>query len=342
MIQVKRYLFFVQQAYSYAILRPMQDAIRKRGGEVAWFLNGSSVSMMDLKDDEVLLQSVAEVKKWQPLAVFVPGNVVPDFFPGLKVQVFHGLEWKKKGHFLIRGFFDLYCTHGPITTIPFQRLAKKHGYFSVEETGWPKLDPCFPLPEHPGLEPETIVFAPTFSPSLTSAMDLLPCWEQLAAQEKWRVRVKFHPKMAGAVVKKYVELAQRYSHIEVCTDDSLIPLIQSADLVVSDTSSAISEALLLGRPVVTYRNSSPDAYLLNFTKPQDLETYIKKGLCPDKDLQVKISEYIEQVHPYRDGKSSDRILDAVDKTLKAGVRSKPLNLYRRYKIRKSMGYMHWS
>ena len=108
---------------------------------MAWYLNGDAVHSAQLSEDEKQLHSVDAVKAYQPKAVFVPGNVVPDFFPGAKVQVFHGLEWKKKGHFGIRGFFDLYCTHGPITTQRFQQLADKHGYFRVIETGWSKLDP---------------------------------------------------------------------------------------------------------------------------------------------------------------------------------------------------------
>ena len=65
----------------------------------------------------------------------------------LRVQVFHGFNVRKrsdnKGHFRVRGFFDLYCTQGPDTTLPFKVLEKKFGYFKVVETGWPKMDPMF-------------------------------------------------------------------------------------------------------------------------------------------------------------------------------------------------------
>jgi hypothetical protein len=46
-------------------------------------------------------------------------------------------------HFIIRGLFDLYCTHGPNTTGRFEELAGKSGHFRVSETGWSKLDPLF-------------------------------------------------------------------------------------------------------------------------------------------------------------------------------------------------------
>lgn len=332
----KRYLFFIQQPYSYAILRPLQDEIRRQGAEVAWYLNGSAVDSGQLKADEQQLKSIDEVKAYQPLAVFVPGNVVPDFFPGVKVQVFHGLEWKKKGHFGIRGFFDLYCTHGPITTDRFQQLADKHKYFRVIETGWPKLDPCFPLPQRNENTKSVILFAPTFSPALSSAQPLLEPWRQLSEQGLYRIVVKFHPKMDADVVKAYRAIANET--LQVSDDDSLVPLIQQADLVVSDTSSAVTEALLMGKVVATFKNAQPEPSLLNFTQPEQLEEQLALGLNPSAELLQQIEGYIQQVHPYQDGHSARRILAAVDELLAQGVKRKPLNLYRRYKIRKSMAY----
>lgn len=76
----KRYLMYVSQLYALAILRPLQDIIKRRGDEVAWFFDGDGVGY--LRANERLLGSVAEVKMFNPDAVFVPGNWVPDFFPG--------------------------------------------------------------------------------------------------------------------------------------------------------------------------------------------------------------------------------------------------------------------
>src|SRR5690606_24447952 len=68
-------------------------------------------------------------------------------FAGAKVQLFHGFNVQKRedhrGHFRVRGLFDLYCTQGPATTAPFRALARQHRHFAVVETGWPKLDPLF-------------------------------------------------------------------------------------------------------------------------------------------------------------------------------------------------------
>lgn len=109
---MKKYLFFVSLAYAYPILRPLQEEIRKRGDEVAWYFDSSCYQY--LRPDEKRLKSVKEVMRYNPVAVFVPGNYVYDFFPGIKVQVFHGYSIDKRpgkgDHFKIRGLFDLYCT----------------------------------------------------------------------------------------------------------------------------------------------------------------------------------------------------------------------------------------
>ncbi|MBS3755630.1 MAG: hypothetical protein KGY56_08020, partial [Desulfobacterales bacterium] len=106
-------ILYASQLYSLSILRPLQNAIIARGEREAWFFDPGIDAAPWLASDERLLLTVSEVKAYNPDAVFVPGNVVPDFFPGLKAQVFQGLAKDfvgKKWHYRIRGFFDLYCT----------------------------------------------------------------------------------------------------------------------------------------------------------------------------------------------------------------------------------------
>jgi len=130
---LKRYLFYICQLYAFAIVRPLQKVIISRGDDVAWFFDTPDKLLPFLRSDEKCLKTVADVKAYNPCAVFVPGNVVPDFFPGIKVELFHGFHARKRsderGHFRIRNFFDLYCTQGPDTTLPFQDLAKAYGFF---------------------------------------------------------------------------------------------------------------------------------------------------------------------------------------------------------------------
>ena len=336
-----RYLFYITENYSFEILRPLQQEIKSRGGEVRWLVSGNKVNVLNFAIDEILLSSTKEAVDYSPVACFIPGNLIPNFIPGLKVQVFHGLEWKKKGHFQIRGFFDLYCTHGKATTSRFQLLAQQHGYFDVVETGWPKVDPLFNMSpvQYFGSEKPVILYAPTFSPKLTSAADLYSEIKKLSHSEKYNWLVKFHPKMDEEWVKQYQALNN--SGFKVVSSSNINELFQSADILISDTSSVIGEFSLLGKPIITFKNSQPGAYLIDIKIPSELTPAIVEALSPSKLLKQAIKDYCHDIHPYNDGKSSSRIMDAVEKTLKNGKlakKRKPLNIFRSLKLRKKLNY----
>ncbi len=334
---MKKYLFFIEQPYCLSILRPLQAEITRQGHEVSWFIAGTAVLPSDLEKDEVLLTTVDSVIKYKPIAVFVPGNIVPHFFPGIKVQVFHGLEWKKKGHFIIRGFFDLYCTHGTITTDKFNALSAQHNHhFQVMQTGWPKLDAYLPAKPRDINHQPSILYAPTFSPKLTSVYDLFSPLVMLSQAGAFNITVKFHPLMDKIWVEKFSQ-AQN-THLTISNNQDLLAAIRQADIVLSDTSSAVTEALLLGKKVVTYKNSQPQSCLIDFNDPALLESKIQESLTPNTTLENDIAAYLDDVHPYNDGQSSLRVLNAVDQTIKNGTRKKPLNLLRKYKIRKKLRY----
>ena len=336
----RNYLLYISQNYSFEILRPIQDVVRQRGDKCTWFVEGNEVNRTNFLADEIVLPSVQSAIDFNPQAVFVPGNLVPNFIPGLKVQVFHGLEYKKKGHFRIRDFFDLYCTQGELTTSRFKELAKQHQNFHVVETGWCKLDPLFRTEPYP-LETElpVILFAPTFSPNLTCALECLEEIKRLVATGKHHWLVKFHPKMDPEWINLYREI--QAENFEIVDIDSCLPLHQRADVLLSDTSSMVGEFLLLNKPVVTYKNSDPGDYLIDIHSPENLGAALAQALIRDENLMNRISSYNQQLHPYQDGLSSQRILTAVDEFLGLPVtlpKTRPLNLLRSLKLRKKLNY----
>jgi hypothetical protein len=251
-----RYLLYASQVYALAVLRPLEQVIRRRGGRAAWFFDGPGARY--LRPDESRLRTVAEVREFDPVAVFVPGNSVPDFFPGIKVEVFHGFSVGKRserrGHFRIRGLFDLYCTQGRTTTPQFRDLAVRHGHFHVVETGWPKTDPLFRSPpgaldswrtDWPVARP-LILFASTFTRSLSAAPRLLGTIRDLADRGAWNWLVTLHPKMPPDIVRGYRTLeGPRLRYAEA---DDVVPLLRAADVMVSDTSSVVYEFLLQHKP----------------------------------------------------------------------------------------------
>lgn len=338
----QHYLFFIAQNYSFEILRPLQQYIIAQGGQVLWFVFGNEVSTSLFCDDEEFTKDPQRAVSFHPLATYVPGNIVPTFIPGLKVQVFHGLEWKKKGHFVIRGCFDLYCTHGPATTNKFNQLADKHGYFDVIETGWPKLDGLFTSPKYHWGEQQdkpTILFAPTFSPALTAAPALFDEISRLSREKNWQWLVKFHPKMDPLWIEKYRELSS--DNLKVVDDCDVSHVLQTADIMVSDTSSIIGEFALLGKPAVTLNNSQPGDYLIDIQEADTLEAAIEQALIPSKELAEHIKDYASDLHPYYDGLSAERIYQATKCLLDNGKQAKksmPANVFRNLKMRKKMKY----
>lgn len=341
---------YISQNYSYAILRPLQQEIIAQGGEVCWFLEGDEVNSDYLHETERQLQRVEDVIQWNPDAVFVPGNVVPHFIPGIKVGVFHGFNSGKRGdergHFNIRGFFDLYCTQGPNTTEKFQQLAEEKGFFKVVETGWPTLDPLFRNEEkdlNPYITPNdkrpTILLCSTFSPKLSCARIIFDKVKELSESGEWRWLVQFHPKMDKDIVDKYKGIQS--ANLQFIETDNAVPLLQAADVMLCDTSSILIMFLLQGKPVVTFNNQSPDKHLIDIGEVSKVEEAIRLALSMPDDTMKAIDDYCRFVHPYRDGLSSYRVLETTNEAIDKGIshfKNKPMNLVRKLKLRRKLKY----
>jgi CDP-glycerol glycerophosphotransferase (TagB/SpsB family) len=344
---MKSYLLYVSQLYSLAVLRPIQEVIKNRGDRAVWFFEHPEHAVY-LKSTEEQLSNVETVRKFNPVAVFVAGNLVPDFFPGVKVQVFHGFQTFKrpghKGHFRIRGFYDLYCTHGPSTTLPFEALAEDYKYFEVVETGWPKLDPLFNDPQPKEVNnPPVIFLTSTFTPSLSCAGKLFETVHQISKNGPWKWLINFHPLMDSRIVNKYRSIQNE--NLEYVDTDDIIPLLKKADVLVSDTSSIVTEFLVLQKPAVTFRNRKPGSHLVDISTSGDLADAVSLAFSKPRSLMENIAKYVNSVHPYRDGRSSFRALNAADRLIEKGLshlKPKPLNLIRRIKIRKYLHYYRWN
>lgn len=342
----RKILLYASQLYSLSILRPVQQAARARGDAVAWYYANPAL-LPYCGRGEHLLASVPEVMDFAADAVMVASNAVPDFFPGIKVQLFHGFSVAKrsdsKGHYRIRGLFDLYCTQGPATTRNFEILAAKYRHFKVVETGWPKLDPLFSQGQAPASEPDAcprLLVTSTFTPALSLALPLYAEIRALAKARRWKILVTLHPKMAPSTVQLYRDLSDEF--LTFVETDNILPLLEQADVMLSDTSSVVYEFLLLGKPVVTFRNRKPGPWLLNIEHPTQLEGALHQALKPPVELQQAIADLGRQIHPYADGRSSERVLETVDQFIDQGwsreLKSKPLNLLRRWKTCRRLKY----
>ena len=336
-----KFLLYISYSYGIPILKPVEKALKEQGFEVAWFLEISSVKT-HFQAGENLLFSTADVLNFEPSVILAATNEVPHFFPGIKVQVFHGFSVSKrseqKGHFRIRGLFDLYCTQGPSTTETFKKLEQKMGHFKVTETGWPKMDWLFPVEKTANPKP-VILLASTFTESLSLAHfnGVFEEITRLVETQKYDWIFTLHPKMDESIVLKFKALAEKYQYPFI-SDPQNLDHLKKADILVTDTSSIITEFILQGKPVVTFRNRKPGAHLLNTERIDEIEKNIDVALSRPKELMENIQKFNAKEHPYNDGKSSERVvqeaLHMYYNLENMKLKRKPLNIVRKIQLRK--------
>lgn len=344
-----QYKFLIYISYSYAIPigNPLEEEIIKRGHSVKWFSDLEDGKRALLVKTNVI-HKIKDVIAYKPNIILTATDSVPDFIKALKVQVFHGFNAQKRpskknafAHFRIRGFFDLYCTQGPNTTKGFKVQSKKHPYFEVIETGWSKVDPLFPIGSKEINKIPTIMIASTFTERLSLAFNdtIFNTIKTLSNSWKYNFIMVLHPKIPLEIVEKWKTLNSDYFTLYDTTD--LIPLFKQSDIMFADTTSAIQEFLLQKKPVVSFKHTFKHNYLIHLEDASDIENAFKEALTYPEELIHNISLFINDLHPYFDGKSSKRIIDVSISFLlkdKSYLKSKPLNLIRKYKIRKRLNY----
>ncbi|WP_142783278.1 CDP-glycerol glycerophosphotransferase [Changchengzhania lutea] len=338
-----KFLIYISYSYALPIGNPLESEIKRRGYTVKWFSDlEDGKKAISLKDN--VIDNITDLMGYQPDVVLAATDDVPDFITGIKVQIFHGfLTYKRperkhgEAHFRIRGFFDLYCTQGPSSTKGFLKQQKKYPHFEVIETGWSKVDPLFPIVNKE--KGNTIMIASTFTERLSLAYndDVYKEIESLSAAGIFNFIMVLHPKLPEHIISKWRSINN--AHFKFYDTTNLIPLFKKADIMFADTTSAIQEFLLQIKPVVTFNHTLDHEYLIDVNNATDLENKFSEALKYPKSLLASIKEFVNELHPYNDGNSSQRIIDATigflhkDKTY---LKSKPLNLIRKYKIRKRL------
>ncbi|MDX1767117.1 MAG: CDP-glycerol glycerophosphotransferase family protein [Arenibacter troitsensis] len=340
-------ILFCQNAYAFGILAPIRDVLQEQGHDFLWYISGKLLDNFPYKNEDYTVRTL-DLQLYKSDAIFVPGNEVPYYIRGLKVQVFHGLAGEKKGHFRIRHYFDLYLTQGPYFTDKFNELKKVHKNFDVIETGWPKLDVYSTEKNRYDFEKKAILqqfntdkivlYAPTFSPSLTSAPYLLQEIKNLAETTGYVILIKLHDLMDPKWIKAYKRLSYEVSNVLFKEDKNIIKSLIQADILVSDTSSVIYEFILLDKPVISFKNIA-DKVLWDNSKSY---TGLTQKVLDNFNLDPHAAEraYINmQFHPYQDGKSALRMVNAVKEYIEIhGVpEERKLSLARRLKIDSMFG-----
>jgi hypothetical protein len=336
-------ILFCNLPYAFSILKPLADELETRGYEYLWYVDSSLMDIFPYKGMPTTT-SIKLLEDFKSDAIYVCGNDVPYWLRGVKVQIFHGLAGEKKGHFRIRNYFDLYLTQGNYFTDRFKLLAKKHKNFEVIETGWSKLDKLYTISDETKVKKQEllkeygvtnmVLYAPTFSPSLTSALELKNVIEKLGEERDVLVIVKFHDKMNPEWVKLYEKMQNK--NILIIKSDDITESLQMADVMISDSSSVVYEFILLNKPVITLNSTSENIDWCNVHNADEVYSSVIEVLNANDTYKKNRKNTIKLYHPYNDGKSAKRMVEATeDYIARNGVPlNRKISLLRKYNMLK--------
>ncbi len=333
-----KFIFYISKKYSIPIVQPIAKYLDTTEHDYAFFVSRKvEMNLPRYLIGKNVIKTLRNAIDYQPQFVLVPGNFVDFRIPGIKIQIFHGLGVEKSSHYRIRHFFDCYCTSGPLVTAKFQKLQKKHRYFKIMETGWPKVDHILnfhsarirTMTEIP-LGKKIILFAPTHSRRLQSATKLMKLLPLIIKRNEFLL-IKFHELMNNELIAEFKLNIQGRA---LCLYDyDITPYLHAADVLISDTSSVLYEFMLLDKPVITYRTKDRPDKGIDVADPNMLRDAIDWSLKnPTAHSEIRRKHLLE-INPYLDGNISERLINKLiaNKSELDKVK-KPLNLYRKMQI----------
>ena len=117
--------------------------------------------------------------------------------------------------------------------------------------------------------------------------------------------------MDPEVIKNYKGLASYNNNLIVEEEPNIIKFLLMADLMVSDTSSVVYEFLLLDKPVITFNSSAENILWENSQAYDKLSEKVATNLDLDPFAEQR-SRIIQEYHPYNDGNSAVRMVEAAE------------------------------
>jgi len=346
-------IFDIQELYYLAQYIPVYRELKKRGAECTFVI-------YENKDFNELLKEVIQTEGLSSVWV-------KDEHQALAFYLQKKADWVVFGN----SFFDIDSLHRVSKSAQFGHgVGPKMSYYTksstlmsvrfVEgkrrldilnkmypdgnfvQTGFAKLDPLFNHEIAPfdlecaGLDPKkkTILYAPTFYPS--SLECFADNWPREFSDYNLIVKPHFFS-LSKAKYKRQRTKLQKWAksnnvYVAKMSEHSLLPFMATADLLISEASSALFEFSALDKPIVwcdflklrwTYRGpfkfrftKRMDQDILNFTdlgahaaRYKDLKSVVELQLMNPDEFFNKRKEYTEQLVGAIDGKSSLRIAD---------------------------------
>ena len=336
-------VLFCTQPYSFLILKPIADELERRGEEFIWYITPELFNEFPYKQ-MMHTNSLKYIQEFKSDAIFVPTDDVPYWLRGLKVHIFNSLVEDMDRYLEMVNYFDLYLTPGPHFTEIFEKLSEEHN-FSVVETGWSKLDTLFLIANDDNITWERhkllneysvkhiVLYAPSSNPELTSANKIKDIIVKLSSHKDILFMVLFDEDMDESIVQEYKEVDTK--NILILEDYNISKNMHIADLMIGDTSSLVYEFTLLDKPVLTVDTQLKDITWSNQGASGIYLTLIRT-LENSSSIRNKREQTIKNYHPYRDGKSSQRVIDATEQYIKEhGVpEERKVSFFKKLKLKK--------
>ena len=255
----------------------------------------------------------------------------------------HGAGIKGAGHDASMCQVSVRFAEGPYQ---LRQLQKHYPQGTYMDVGFSKLDPLFaPDTKTPGvdlttcgLDPAkpTLLYAPTFYPSSIECMS--DHWPIEFADYNLLVKPHFftYTKSRYKAQRHKLETWRKHNANNVfianVSDYTLLPFMASADLLISDASTALFEFAALNKPVVwceflklrwSYRGPFRYRYtrrmdqdILRYAdiavhaqRYQDLRDHVQSELADPRQHQPQRQNYTQELMGITDGRVSERIAD---------------------------------
>lgn len=357
---VPRIVFDVPHLYYLPQFLPIYWELQKRNVEVLFVLytgiDGEQLTniLQKVAKDEALpvkwvngLEDGLKFYKEDLPNWIIFGNAYKYFdelAPQIKTaMVNHGAGIKSAGHDPSMCRFTIRFAEGPYQ---LAQLKKNYPQGNFIDVGFSKLDPVFnPEIETPALgntkfslDPSkyTVLYAPTFYPS---SIEMIPdSWPEQFSEFNLIIKPHFftYTKEKYKAQRRKLSLWIRAPNVYVATVEeyNLLPFFATADLLISDASTALFEFAALNKPVIwcdflklrwSYRGLF--AYRFKRRMDQDIQKYadialhvggykdllssVKQQLKNPSEFEPQRLQYSEQLLGRLDGQVSHRIVDSI-------------------------------
>jgi hypothetical protein len=236
-----------------AILNPLVERFQKWHDVSLCSVDAIAAGWRPQRTPDLVIVCDAGVVQW--LRTF--------FAESLFMHVGHGLISKNRTlHTYMEPDFICVASEQIVERLTGMGHVPRRRFFA---TGLIQSDPLFRVTSgsksfRPSTAGATVVYAPTWNESLTSAgmfgENLVECIRGLDSSVQ--LLIKPHPHIAVVRpdwIEMWTQLSEDNLNVKLCDPDSdLIPTLIEGDVLVSDASSAIFHFLALNRPIVLVNN----------------------------------------------------------------------------------------